>query len=111
MKTIPLRFINTNPKALNDSETFSIRDVHELMTGKDLVQDIHRHDFFFILALRKGKGEHTIDFTPYKIKNNSIFFMRPGQVHQLVLKAGSTGYLMQFKRTSIPRMIKNHGCC
>jgi AraC family transcriptional regulator, transcriptional activator of pobA len=98
MKTIPLRFINTNPKALNDSENFSIRDIRELTAGKDLVQDIHRHDFFFILALRKGKGEHTIDFTPYKITNCSIFFMRPGQVHQLILKAGSAGYLMQFNK-------------
>jgi AraC family transcriptional regulator, transcriptional activator of pobA len=98
MKAIPLRFINTNPKALNDSENFSIRDIRKLMARKDLIQDIHRHDFFFILALRKGKGEHTIDFTHYKIKNYSIFFMRPGQVHQLVLKAGSVGYLMQFKK-------------
>ncbi len=98
MKTIPLRFINTNPKALNDFENFSIRDIHEFMSGKDLVQDIHRHDFFYVLVLRKGKGEHTIDFIPYKIKNNSIFFMRPGQVHELVLKSGSAGYLMQFKK-------------
>ena len=89
METIPLRFINTNPKALNDSENFSIREVHKLMAGKDLVQDIHRHDLFFILVLRNGKGEHAIDFIPYKIKNHSIFFMHPGQVHQLVLKAGS----------------------
>lgn len=98
MKTIPLRFINTNPKALNDSENFSIREIHKLMFGKDLLQDTHRHDFFFILALMKGKGEHTIDFTPYKIKNCSVFFMRPGQVHKLLLKAGSVGYVMQFRK-------------
>ncbi len=98
MKTIPLRFINTNPKALNTFENFSIRDVDELMSGKDLIQEIHRHDFFFILALRNGKGEHTIDFVPYKITNNSVFFMRPGQVHKLILKAGSSGYIIQFKK-------------
>lgn len=98
MKTIPLRFINTNPKALNDSVNFSIRDVQEIMSGKDLIQDIHRHDFFFMLALEKGKGIHTIDFTPYKVNNYSIFFMRPGQVHQILLKAGSAGYMMQFKK-------------
>ena len=73
----------------------------ELVEKNDLVQDTHRHDFFFILALLKGKGKHTIDFIPYKIKNHTIFFMRPGQVHQLNLKAGSTGYLIQFKRISI----------
>jgi AraC-like DNA-binding protein len=98
MKTIPLRFINSNPKALNEFENFSIREIAELVENNDLVQDTHRHDFFFILALLKGKGDHTIDFIPYKIKNYTIFFMRPGQVHQLNLKAGSTGYLIQFKK-------------
>lgn len=98
MKTIPLRFINSNPKALNEFENFSIREIDVLVEKNDLVQDTHRHDFFFILALLKGKGDHTIDFIPYKIKNHIIFFMRPGQVHQLNLKAGSTGYLIQFKK-------------
>ncbi|MFO7524656.1 MAG: AraC family transcriptional regulator [Ignavibacteriaceae bacterium] len=98
MKTIPLRFINSNPKALNEFENFSIRKIDELVEKIDLIQDTHRHDFFFILALLKGKGDHTIDFIPYKIKNHTIFFMRPGQVHQLNLKAGSTGYLIQFKK-------------
>jgi AraC family transcriptional regulator, transcriptional activator of pobA len=98
MKIIPLRFINSNPKALNEFENFSIREITELVEKNDLVQDTHRHDFFFILALLKGKGDHTIDFIPYKIKNHTIFFMRPGQVHQLNLKAGSKGYLIQFKK-------------
>lgn len=98
MKTIPLRFINTNPKALNEFENFSVRSVREFMAGNDLFQDTHRHDYFFILALLKGKGVHTIDFIPYKVNNQSIFIMRPGQVHQLMLKAGSEGYLIQFKK-------------
>ena len=42
-------------------------------------------------------GNHEIDFTSYKIADHSVFFLRPGQVHQLTLKAGSTGYLVQFK--------------
>lgn len=59
-------------------------------------QDIHRHNFFFVLALKKGEGTHTIDFIPYKINDHGIFVMRPGQVHQLVLGAASEGYLMEF---------------
>jgi AraC-like DNA-binding protein len=109
MKTIPLRFLNTNPKALNEFENFSIRDISESMAGNDLIQDTHRHDFFFILALLKGKGDHTIDFIPYKIMNHTIFFMRPGQVHQLNLKAGSTGYLIQFKKDFYLTNDKNSG--
>jgi len=97
MEKIPIRHINAIQKEPDFSENFSIRDIHGLLAGKDMVQELHRHDFFYILALKKGTGNHEIDFTPYTVCDNSVFFMRPGQVHQLVLKAGSTGYLMQFR--------------
>lgn len=96
MDRIPLRHISAAQKEPDFSEDFGIRDIHDLLSGKDMIQELHRHDFFYILALEKGSGQHEIDFTPYTICNNTVFFMRPGQVHQLVLKAGSTGYLMQF---------------
>lgn len=98
MKTIPIRHITVTPKVPDFSESFSIRNVQELLAGKDMVQKLHRHNFFFVLALQKGKGTHEIDFKPYKISNHSVFFMRPGQVHQLALKAGSTGYIMEFNK-------------
>jgi AraC family transcriptional activator of pobA len=97
MKDIPIRKINTPQNELNISESFSIRDVRDLLAGKDIIQELHRHDFFYILALEKGKGNHEIDFTSYEVYDNSVFFMRPGQVHQHTLKAGSRGYLMEFK--------------
>ncbi|MBU2491963.1 MAG: AraC family transcriptional regulator [Bacteroidetes bacterium] len=102
MKTIPLIYINTNPKALNDSENFSIREVQKIICGKDFVQDTHRHDFYYLLVLLKGRGTHTIDFTPYQIKKYSIFIMRPGQVHKIVLKKGSVGYIIQFRKDFFP---------
>lgn len=106
MKSIPVRHIKTEP---NFSESFSIREVQYMLNGKDMVQELHRHDYFYILVVSKGKGNHTIDFTGYPIHNYSIFFMRPGQVHQLTLKAGSTGYLMQFKTDFYPPSDKSAG--
>jgi AraC family transcriptional activator of pobA len=97
MDSIPIRHINASQKEPGLSDSFSIRDIQSLLAGKDMVQQIHRHDFFYILVLKKGIGDHTIDFTPYPVSNHSVFFMRPGQVHQLVLKAESTGYLLQFR--------------
>lgn len=63
-----------------------------------MFQDTHRHNFFFVLALKNGRGKHIIDFVPYEVRKNSIFVMRPGQVHQLELRAGSEGFLMEFNR-------------
>lgn len=95
METIPVRNLDSlQPRA--HPTGFAIRDVQDLLAGKDIAGEPHRHNFFFLLALGKGQGDHTIDFRSYKVDDRSVFFLRPGQAHQLSLKAGSTGYLMQF---------------
>lgn len=95
MKNIPVRQIKS-PEEAEFSEEFIIRDISKMLSGKDMEQKLHRHDHYFILALKKGRGCHVIDFKKYQINNNSVFILRPGQVHMLSLKAGSTGYLLQF---------------
>jgi AraC family transcriptional activator of pobA len=96
-KGIPVRHLNSSAKEPYPSENFIIRDLRDLLAGKDMVQELHRHDFYFLLAVEKGAGDHAIDFESYKVSGHCVFFMRPGQVHELTLKAGSRGYLVQFK--------------
>ncbi|MDP4265324.1 MAG: AraC family transcriptional regulator [Bacteroidota bacterium] len=96
MRKIPVRHIAQSEKEPASSEKFNIRDVSVLLNGEDLFQDLHRHNFYFILALQKGIGTHEIDFKSHPVLDNSVFFLRPGQVHQLMLKAGCTGYLVEF---------------
>lgn len=95
MKEIPVRRISSADEQ-GTSFRFSIRKVQDLAGGNDLFHPLHRHDFYFILAVRNGGGIHEIDFIPYSVVNHSIFILRPGQVHQLELKKGSTGFLMEF---------------
>ncbi len=96
MKKIPVRQITADLKAPVAAERFKIRTVEAILAGNVLKQDLHRHDFFFILLLDKAAGQHEIDFIPYEVVNHSVFFLRPGQVHQLELKAECTGYLLEF---------------
>lgn len=98
MKTIPIRSIQPQESKANLLEGFKIRSIEEVLAGKDMSQDLHRHDFYFILVVCKGSGIHTIDFVEYPVKTHSIFMMRPGQVHKLQLKAGSEGYLLEFSK-------------
>jgi AraC-like DNA-binding protein/quercetin dioxygenase-like cupin family protein len=97
MANIPIRPIRATQKVSDFSKNFTIREIRVELPGKDLIEDLHRHDHFFLLVLEKGKGKHDIDFKPYPISDRSIFLLRPGQVHQLTLKAKSTGYLVKFK--------------
>lgn len=98
MKNIPIRSILPEERKTADFDSFRIFDISEYLSGKDLIQDLHRHDFYFILALTKGKGVHEIDFVEYPIKDNSIFIMRPGQVHRFELRTGSEGYWIAFNK-------------
>ncbi|MEN2398319.1 helix-turn-helix transcriptional regulator [Flavobacterium sp. MC2016-06] len=96
MEKIPVRHIKGNTVKSDLSQNFSIRDIQDLLSGQDMLQELHRHDFFHILILKKGSGFHEIDFTNYTITDCSIFFVRPGQAHRLQLNAASSGYMMKF---------------
>lgn len=96
MKKIPVRHIAASAIGLVPLEGFKIRDLHQVLAGNDLVHDLHRHDFYFVLAIRNGAGTHHIDFVSYPVTDHSIFILRPGQVHQLELMRGTTGYLLEF---------------
>ena len=96
MKTIPIRQIAATHQEQSNAGRFSIRDLRSVLKGKDLVHDLHKHDFYFILAVETGRGIHEIDFVRYDVHNNALFILRPGQVHQLELAADCAGYLLEF---------------
>ncbi|MTI38141.1 helix-turn-helix domain-containing protein [Fulvivirga lutimaris] len=43
----------------------------------------HRHDFYTIIWLVKGKGYHVIDFNKFKFAQHQLYFISPGQIHQI----------------------------
>jgi len=98
MKKIPIRQLGSVQHEYLSTGQFKIRKVEDLLDREDLFHELHRHDFFFIIALQKGEGTHEIDFTTYTVSAHSVFIMRPGQVHQLQLKADSTGFIVEFSR-------------
>lgn len=96
MEIIPVRHINVIQKEPNLLGNFTIRTLQDLLDGKDMFHELHRHDFYFILIVKKGLGNHEIDFVNYELSDYSVFIVRPGQVHQLELRSDSIGYMIQF---------------
>ena len=87
------RYVNQN------NENISIRisrmeDNYAARKGQ--LDEPHRHNFYTVLLTIKAKGKHIIDFNEYELSNNQIFFINPGQVHQLVEKGPSIGYIIVF---------------
>ena len=95
MKDIPVRGMRAR-SAVQLSDHFSIRTIEGTTAGTDMVQPLHRHDHYFLLVLTQGSGIHTCDFRTHALRPHSMYVMRPRQVHSLHLKAGATGYFIQF---------------
>lgn len=92
MDKIPVRQLK---ETFFDSR-FSVRLLDPLAENSDLIHNLHRHDFYFVLFVKNGKGTHQIDFINYEVDNFSVYFIKPGQVHELMLKKGATGFMLQF---------------
>ncbi|WP_196894375.1 AraC family transcriptional regulator [Aureivirga marina] len=82
---------------LDEKKNFEISEMassYENRKGK--MNEPHRHDFYTVLFIEKGKGEHIIDFQSYKIQDFQIFFVSPGQVHQVLESEKSEGFVLTF---------------
>ncbi len=81
------------------SNNFEILDLGKLLLDKKMEEGLHRHDFFFFLILEEGDGKHHIDFIDFPVDSNSVYLIRPGQVHELLLNKRSKGFLITFDLT------------
>lgn len=85
--------INSNQENLHFSIA-KMQDIYTLRNGK--VDQPHRHNFYSVLIISKAKGIHKIDFNDYELAEKQIFFIAPGQVHQVIEFEKSEGFSMTF---------------
>ncbi len=71
-----------------------MEDIHEKHNGK--AKSPHRHNYYTVLLSIKAKGKHLIDFRSYSLSDRQIFFISPGQVHQVIEDKKSTGFSIVF---------------
>lgn len=60
------------------------------------IDKAHKHDYFVIIWVQKGRGKHTVDFHDFEIKDDSIYFLTPGQIHHLESEGVPHGYVISF---------------
>ncbi|MDX2048267.1 MAG: helix-turn-helix transcriptional regulator [Chitinophagaceae bacterium] len=81
----------------------TMQQVEQEHNGHDVLP--HRHNYYTIIWVKKGKGTHHIDFKTYEVKENIIFFISPEQVHHLTMEPGHDGYVLLFT----PDFTERHG--
>ena len=77
--------------------SFGISRMEDIYTKRGgAVDEPHRHNYYTVLIVNKAKGQHKIDFNTYELGNKQIFFVAPGQVHQVIETEKSIGFAMTF---------------
>lgn len=56
----------------------------------------HRHNYYEVFHFIKGGGVHMLDFSHFEIKDHSLHFVAPGQVHMLARDKKAKGYVLIF---------------
>ncbi len=69
---------------------FEVEDFHTELAGLP-----HRHHDYQIIWFTRASGEHIVDFVTYDLMDNTLFLLRPGQVHQLP-QSGIYGFSVTF---------------
>lgn len=94
MDTVKI-YKNVNAEERNVSFGISkMEDIYVKRAGE--VDEPHRHNYYTVLIIKKAKGQHKIDFNTYELSNHQIYFVAPGQVHQVIESEKSIGYSMIF---------------
>ena len=72
----------------NEKVFFAFRTMSENYNRTGGKPDIpHKHDFYTVILVRKALGSHFIDFAEFKMNSQTVFFVSPGQVHQIVIES------------------------
>lgn len=91
--------IKTYTQVNRESENISFRisrmeDIWEVSKGKP--DEPHRHDYYTVLLVKHARGRHFIDFNAHPLQPFQLFFISPGQVHQVIEEEKSYGYVVLF---------------
>jgi AraC family transcriptional regulator, transcriptional activator of pobA len=56
----------------------------------------HRHSFYHLVLFTGGNGQHSIDFSNFKVEPYQLYCMVPGQVHSWHFESKVDGYIVHF---------------
>lgn len=88
---------NYELRHMDEEVSFAMRSVEEVieMFG-NRVDHPHSHNYYTVLWSQNYSGRHIIDYKEYEMRPNDIFFVSPGQVHQVEHSEDPKGMVILF---------------
>ncbi|WP_238300000.1 helix-turn-helix domain-containing protein [Polaribacter irgensii] len=94
-----MNFVKTYNKIHSEKEMvhFGMSKMEDIYVKRNGQSDVpHRHNYYTVLIIKQAKGSHIIDFNSYELSEKQLFFIAPGQVHQIIETEKPKGYAMTF---------------
>lgn len=82
-------------------------DRFEEMVEPENIEYPHKHNFYSIMWVTKGKSKQNIDFKNYLISENTLFFISPGQLHLFEEWENVEGYVILFTEQFFLQIFQN----
>jgi len=54
----------------------------------------HRHNYYHLLWMTRAAGTHMLDFEHFDVRDHSVFFVSPGQLHAWASSVRPQGYVL-----------------
>lgn len=67
----------------------------------------HQHNFYELFIVTAGSGYHLLDFKQYPIQPNTVFLIRPNQIHRIFDLHNLTGTFIMFDQSIKLAMFAN----
>ncbi len=91
----------------SDHQVYFLVDKFEDMVEPENIEFPHKHNFYEILWIRKGKSNQNIDYKNYTIADDTLFFISPGQLHLFEEWENIQGYAILFTEQFFLQMFQN----
>jgi len=81
-------------------------DLVPLQARQDIPRGfVHRHDYYHLLWMSRAQGRHMLDFAHYEVRDHSVFFLVPGQLHAWRSRVPPEGYVMNISTAFFAQML------
>lgn len=67
----------------------------------------HRHTYYEIIWIKKGRGTHLIDFKEYEFEGPCLFILNPGVVHKINKAIPTEGHVVKFSESFLLEVEKD----
>ena len=105
MNRAPPNFPTFDTSDFGGTEDSLYFDLVRLQDRQDIPRAFpHRHNYYHLLWMTRAEGTHMLDFEHFDVRDHSVFFVSPGQLHAWASSVRPQGYVINISAAFFVQM-------